>query len=71
MSVLKMNRLLCIIVFVMMLVPQAQAKLIAYNNFGPGNGGWDYNYGLGWTIAGNNVSAQYGVEQAMGFQSEA
>lgn len=38
---------------------------IAYNNFGPGNGGFDYNWGLGWTVAGpNNGSGQFGVEQA-------
>ena len=71
MNVLKIKRLLSIITFAIMLFPVAHAQLTVYNNFGPGNGGWDYNYGLGWTIAGNNVSAQYGVEQAMGFQSEA
>ncbi len=39
-----------------------------YNNFtGPAHDGWDYNWGLGWTVAGENVPAQYGVEQAMLF----
>ncbi|MBI9038462.1 MAG: T9SS type A sorting domain-containing protein [Bacteroidales bacterium] len=66
-----MKRLLSSIIFIIILLPIADAQEIAYNNFGPDNGGWDYNYGLGWTIAGDNVSAQYGVEQAMGFQSEA
>lgn len=36
-----------------------------YNNFGDGHGGWDYNWGLGWTIAGDSITSQYGVEQAM------
>ena len=42
-----------------------------YNNFGPGHGGWDYDYGMGWTVAGINVPQQYGCEQAMLFQSTA
>jgi hypothetical protein len=42
-----------------------------YNNFGSDHDGWDYNWGLGWTVAGEDVSAQYGVEQAMGFTSTA
>lgn len=38
---------------------------IAYNNFGPDRGGFDYNWGIGWTVAGpNNGSGQFGVEQA-------
>ncbi len=66
-----MKRVFSIIILIIILLPIADAQEIAYNNFGPDNGGWDYNYGLGWTIAGNNVATQYGVEQAMGFQSEA
>ena len=38
-----------------------------YDNFGPDHDGFDYNWGLGWTIAGPDVPAQFGVEQAMGF----
>lgn len=47
------------------------AQTTVYNNFGPGHGGWDYNWGLGWTVAGENVPSQYGVEQAMGFTATA
>ena len=42
-----------------------------YNNFGPGHDGWDYYWGLGWTVAGEDVAAQYGVEQAFSFVSTA
>ncbi len=49
----------------------ALAEITIYNNFGPGHGGWDYNWGLGWTVAGVNVPSQYGVEQAMAFQATA
>ncbi len=43
-------------------------QITVYNNFtGPAHDGWDYNWGLGWTIAGVDVPAQYGVEQALGF----
>lgn len=44
-------------------------QFTVYDNFGPGQEGWDYNYGLGWTIAGEDVPAQYGVEQANEFAS--
>ena len=46
--------------------------VVVYNNFGPGRDGWDYQYGMGWSVAGANVPdhfAQFGVEQAMGFTS--
>ena len=52
-------------VFVSVVYPQGTV----YNNFGPGHEGWDYNYGLGWTVAGDSVPQQYGCEQAMLFQS--
>ena len=52
-------------------VSATSAEITVYNNFGPEHDGWDYNYGLGWTIAGEDVAAQYGVEQAMGFTSTA
>lgn len=45
------------------------AQVTIYNNFGEGHDGWDYNYGLGWTISGDSVQNQYGVEQAMGFEA--
>lgn len=61
----------CFIVALTSLAMSSNAQTTVYNNFGPGNGGWDYNYGLGWTVAGENVPAQYGVEQAMGFTATA
>lgn len=45
----------------------AMANVIAYNNYGTDNGGFDYNWGLGWTIAGESNASQYGVEQAQLF----
>ena len=45
----------------------ASAPVPGYDHFGPGHDGWDYDWGLGWTIAGENVASQYGVEQAMQF----
>jgi hypothetical protein len=48
-------------------VSTAGAQITVYNNFGPDHDGWDYNYGLGWTVAGEDVPAQYGVEQAFAF----
>lgn len=56
---------------VMILYSGTMAQVTVYNNFGPGHEGWDYNFGLGWTVAGDSVSGQYGVEQAMEFQSTA
>ncbi|RJP32472.1 MAG: hypothetical protein C4547_13820 [Phycisphaerales bacterium] len=47
--------------------PTAPAQTTIYNNFGPGHEGWDYNWGLGWTVAGPDVPNQYGVEQAFRF----
>jgi len=58
-----------IFVLLMIFVSMANSQMTVYNNFGPGHNGWDYNYSTGWTVAGVNVPAQYGVEQAMGFQS--
>lgn len=54
---------------VMMVGSICMSQVTVYNNFGEGHDGWDYNYGLGWTIAGIDLASQYGVEQAMGFQS--
>jgi hypothetical protein len=64
-------KMLCIPVCLLLFGSTASAQVTVYNNFGPGQGGWDYNYGTGWTVAGVNVPTQYGVEQAMGFQSTA
>ena len=50
-----------------LLVSAVGAQVAVYNNFGPGHEGWDYHWGLGWTVAGENVASQYGVEQAMLF----
>ncbi len=58
-------------VFLLVISEPVRAEITIYNNFGPGHGGWDYNWGLGWTVAGENVSAQYGVEQAMAFTATA
>jgi hypothetical protein len=49
----------------------AGGQITVYDNFGAGHDGWDYDWGLGWTVAGEDVTAQYGVEQAMGFTSTA
>jgi hypothetical protein len=59
------------IILLVMFGTVSYAQETVYNNFGPGHEGWDYNYGLGWTVAGDSVPEQYGVEQAMGFQSMA
>ena len=52
-------------------VAAASAQVTVYNNFGEDHDGWNYNWGLGWTVAGEDVPNQYGVEQAMGFTSTA
>ncbi len=54
---------------ILALVSTAWTQTTVYNNFGPDHGGWDYNFGMGWTVAGVNVPTQYGVEQAMEFTS--
>lgn len=54
---------------VALFAPAALGQVTVFNDFGPGHDGWDYNWGLGWTIAGENLTGQYGVEQAMGFTS--
>jgi len=56
-------------VFITFLYSCPCAQVTVYSNFGPGHEGWDYNFGLGWTVAGDSVANQYGVEQAMQFQS--
>lgn len=53
-----------------LLAGSAKTQQTTYNNFGEGHEGWDYNYGLGWTIAGDSVENQFGVEQAMNFEAE-
>lgn len=48
--------------------PDAPGSETAFNNFGPDHGGFDYNWGLGWSVAGpNNGPSQFGVEQAFLF----
>ncbi len=64
-------RMLCIVVLPALFVPIVCAQTTVYNNFGPDHGGWDYTYNFGWTVAGENVDPQFGVEQAMSFQSRA
>ena len=53
------------------LTQAAGANITIYNNFGPDHNGWDYNYGTGWTIAGEENATQYGVEQAFLFTATA
>jgi len=57
------------VVFLMLFPVAANAQITVYDNFGAGHEGWDYDWGLGWTVAGEDVPAQFGVEQAMGFTS--
>jgi len=47
------------------------ATYTVYDNFGPGYGGWDYNWGFGWTVAGDDNAVQDGYEQAMLFDCAA
>ncbi len=56
------------VVALAMSLPTSAATI--YDNFGPDHDGFDYNWGLGWTIAGGDVPAQFGVEQAMGFTAD-
>jgi len=65
-----MNVVACAL-FTALLVSTAGAQITVYNNFGPDHDGWDYDWGLGWTVAGEDVAAQYGVEQAFTFVSTA
>ncbi len=52
---------------VFMCAGSATAGITVYDNFGPDHDGFDYNWGLGWSVAGENVPAQFGVEQAFLF----
>ena len=65
-----MNVVACAL-FTALLVSTASAQITVYNNFGPDHDGWDYYWGLAWTVAGEDVPAQYGVEQAFSFVSTA
>jgi hypothetical protein len=57
--------ILCLSLFVSIASSQTET---VYNNFGPGNGGWDYVPNFGWSVAGPNCKPpQYGIQQAMGF----
>jgi hypothetical protein len=64
-------RVVVLVAVVLVVGSPALARVTTYNNFGPGHDGWDYNWGLGWTVAGENVPAQFGVEQAMAFEATA
>jgi hypothetical protein len=68
-----MSTRLLVAAFLLVLLALAPAAgaLTIYDNFGPDHGGFDYNWGLGWTVAGVDVPAQFGVEQAMGFTASA
>ena len=58
----------CIFIILFLFVNITNAQQTGYNNFGDAHNGWDYNWGLGWSIAGDNVTSQFGIEQAMGFE---
>jgi hypothetical protein len=56
----------------LVLLPAAAGgQVTVFSDFGPGHDGWDYDWGLGWTVAGPSVPAQYGVEQAFLFEPAA
>ncbi len=60
-----------LLTLILVVTSPAFALVTIYNNFGAGHDGWDYDWGIGWTVAGENVPAQYGVEQAMAFEATA
>lgn len=66
-----MKKQLLFLIFGLLIAYAALAQEIAYNNFGADHNGWNYTHTTGWTIAGENVEAQYGVEQALGFEAAA
>jgi Secretion system C-terminal sorting domain len=70
MQTFNIKTILFIITLLIISVSAAKSQVTTYNSFGPGNQGWDYSYNFGWTLAGYNVPSQYGIEQAMGFQSK-
>ena len=49
------------------LAGSASAQVTVYDNFTEEFGGFGYNWGLGWTVAGEDVDQQFGVEQAIAF----
>ncbi len=53
-----------VIALLALLSAPAMASVTVYNNYGPGHDGFDYNWGIGWTIAGESNPSQFGVEQA-------
>ena len=61
---------LFILAFMLLIFTNANGQTTIYNNFGEDHSGWNYTYTTGWTISGYDVAAQYGVEQAMGFDSD-
>jgi len=66
---LKVKGLSIILGVVLIFASSCLAQEIVYDNFGPNHDGWDYNYQTGWTVSGINADPQYGVEQAMAFES--
>jgi hypothetical protein len=71
MSLPNIKTVIYAVAFIGTLYSCSGAQVTVYNNFGPGHDGWDYNFSTGWTVAGDSVTSQYGVEQAMQFQSTA
>jgi len=60
-------RIILFVGFIFCINYAINAQVTVYNNFGEEYEGWDYNYQLGWTVAGENVPTQFGIEQAMSF----
>lgn len=58
-----------LVLFLVITIGTTESQTTVYNNFGPDHDGWDYTYTTGWTVAGEDVEQQYGVEQAMSFES--
>lgn len=65
----EMKNVSILLILIIGLCAALHAQVIIYDNFGEEHEGWDYNYQMGWTVAGENNPTQYGVEQAIGFTS--
>lgn len=48
---------------------EEESQRTIYNSFGSERDGWNYNHEFGWTVAGDDVPGQYGVEQALAFDA--
>ncbi len=66
---MRLAKMVQVVMCVLLLAGLASAQISVYNNFAADHDGWDYTYNTGWTVAGDNVDPQFGVEQAMLFES--